>query len=205
MPLKLLYVVSYAPYSNAYGQEALDAILIGASFEQVVSVLFINDGVFQIKSSQSTENNRIKPFTKTYMALGDFGVDNVFVHDLSLLARNVSQRDLIIDTQLLTSAQVAGVLSKYDRVYTFWVHYSQSISHGTVMLGYLRRYYLPLAVTPLCCWKTLYLRCNRQPLWVRLWRNVRPWRWWWWRKPKIVPCGELAINTTRSHWSPTPN
>lgn len=119
MPLKLLYVVSYAPYSNAYGQEALDAILIGASFEQVVSVLFINDGVFQIKSSQSTENTRIKPFTKTYMALGDFGVDNVFVHDLSLLARNVSQRDLIIDTQLLTSAQVAGVLSKYDRVYTF--------------------------------------------------------------------------------------
>lgn len=118
-PAKLLYVISHGPYSNAQGQEALDAILIGASFEQEVSVLFVHDGVFQLKSGQSATDSAIIEFTKTYRALDDFGVENVYVHDLSLLARGITQGDLIIDTQLLNSAELSAVLSEQTRVFTF--------------------------------------------------------------------------------------
>ena len=116
---KWLYVISNAPYSNAYGQEALDAILIGASFEQAVSVLFIHDGVFQIKLGQGSSASNIKEFTKTYKALADFGVQNIYVHDLSLLARGMTQDDLIIDTQGLNSTELSAMLSEQTRVFTF--------------------------------------------------------------------------------------
>jgi tRNA 2-thiouridine synthesizing protein C len=119
IPAKLLYVISGGPYSNAQGQEALDAILIGASFEQAVSVLFIHDGVFQLKSTQSNSGLAIKRFTKTYKALFDFGVENVYVHDLSLLARGLIQGDLIIDTQLLNSDELSLMISEQARVFTF--------------------------------------------------------------------------------------
>jgi len=55
---KILYVITAAPYSNAKGQEAIDAILVGASFDLPVSVLFIHDGVFQIKSRQNASDQR---------------------------------------------------------------------------------------------------------------------------------------------------
>lgn len=116
---KLLYVISSGPYSNAQGQEALDAILIGASFEQDVSVLFVHDGVFQIKSGQDNTHSEIKQFTKTFKALEDFGVDNCYVHDLSLLARGLSQTDLFIDSKLLNSAQLSDLISQQTRVFTF--------------------------------------------------------------------------------------
>lgn len=118
--VKLLYVITHGPYSNSQGQEALDAILIGASFEQEVSVLFVNDGVFQIKSSQdNNSNSAIKLFTKTYKALDDYGVDNIYTHDLSLLARGMTQNDLIIESQLLNSVELSAMLSDQARVFTF--------------------------------------------------------------------------------------
>lgn len=120
MVAKLLYVITHGPYSNAQGQEALDAILIGASFEQNVSVLFVHDGVFQLKSSQDNNlSSAVKMFTKTYKALKDFGVENIYVHDLSLQARGVTQDDLIIKTQLLNSVELSVMLSGQTRVFTF--------------------------------------------------------------------------------------
>ena len=118
-PVKLLYIVTHAPYSNAQGQEALDAILIGASFEQQVSVLFVHDGVFQIKSAQNSEGSSLKMFTKTYKALADFGVEKAYVHNLSLVARGLSQSDLSINTQQLNSDQLTDLIAQQDRVFTF--------------------------------------------------------------------------------------
>lgn len=119
MPSKWLYVISQAPYSNAHGQEALDAILIGASFEQEVSVLFVHDGVFQIKSGQGGGPSKIKQFTKAYKALVDFGVENIFVHELSLLARGVTKDDLTIEAQLLNASELSLIMAMQNRVFTF--------------------------------------------------------------------------------------
>lgn len=117
---KLLYVITQGPYSSANGQEALDAILIGASFEQDVSVLFMHDGVFQLKSSQNKgAKSALKEFTKTYKALKDFELENIFVHDLSMLARGLTEEDMMIATQTLSSPQVSDLFSQQTRVFTF--------------------------------------------------------------------------------------
>ena len=131
-PQKLLYIISQAPYSNSAGQEAIDAILIGASFEQEVSVLFLHDGVFQIKSHQQekspqqikshqrTDNNyNLKQFTKTYRALSDFGIENIYVLDNSLSARGLAQEELIVKTVLLDNMAVNNLIQQQYRVFTF--------------------------------------------------------------------------------------
>ena len=115
----LLYVITNAPYSNAMGQEALDAILIGASFEQAVSVLFMHDGVFQLNANQDTADSEFKHYTKAYDALEDFGVEQIACHDLSLLARGLSQADLMRTTELVTSEQIQTMISESHKVFTF--------------------------------------------------------------------------------------
>jgi tRNA 2-thiouridine synthesizing protein C len=116
---KVLYVISRAPYSNASGQEALDAILIGTSFELDVSVLFISDGVFQLKQGQQPGDNGLKQFTKTYKALADFGVEKLYLHDLSMVARGLSESELTCATTTLDSLAVSALIADQAKVFTF--------------------------------------------------------------------------------------
>ncbi len=115
---KLLYVFEVGPYSTSAGAEALESVLIGASLEQDLSLLFIHDGIFQLKDQQATVASQSK-YTKTFKALNDFDVDKVFVHDLSMVARGLEPNDLIIQVALVTSAEVAELISLQDRVFTF--------------------------------------------------------------------------------------
>lgn len=116
---KYLYVFTIAPYSSSAGQEGLDAALIGAAFESDVSLLFLHDGVFQLKRGQDASQSMLKQTTKTFGALKDFGIENVYVHDLSLLARGLESHALIVDTQLIDSGGVQDLLQQQFRVFTF--------------------------------------------------------------------------------------
>ena len=51
---KFLYVNRRAPHGTVYAHEALEVVLIGAAFDQDVSLAFIDDGVFQLKKDQDT-------------------------------------------------------------------------------------------------------------------------------------------------------
>ena len=48
---KFLYVNRRAPHGTVYAHEALEVVLIGAAFDQDVSLAFIDDGVFQLKKN----------------------------------------------------------------------------------------------------------------------------------------------------------
>ena len=45
---KFMYINRKAPYGTIYSCEALEVVLIGAAFEQDVSVTFMDDGVYQL-------------------------------------------------------------------------------------------------------------------------------------------------------------
>jgi len=116
---KILYVFTAAPYSAPNGQEGLDAVLMGTAFEQDISVLFVHDGVFQIKSGQDTSASKIKQFTKTFQALGDFDVENLYVFDTSLAARGLSTEQLSCPVKVIDSSSVAKLIKQQHKVFTF--------------------------------------------------------------------------------------
>lgn len=116
---KLLYVFEQGPFSTSSGLETLEAVLSGANFEQDLSLLFIHNGVFQLKKNQETKDSLIKPYTKTFLALEDFGISKIYVHDLSMLARGLQGGDLMLSAQFLSSEQVANLIAGQHRVFTF--------------------------------------------------------------------------------------
>lgn len=113
----LLYIFSEGPYSHSSGQETLDAVLIGASFEQDISVLFIHDGVYQLHNNQSVSGTELKQYSKTFAALADFDVTKIYVHEPSLNARSLSADDLMINAQALDTTQVSALMSDQFRVF----------------------------------------------------------------------------------------
>lgn len=95
MAKKFMYVNRKAPYGTIYALESLEVVLIGAAFDQDVSLAFIDDGVFQLTREQNTEALGMKNFSPTYRALGDYDVNKIYVDRESLESRGLTVDDLL--------------------------------------------------------------------------------------------------------------
>ena len=93
-PKKFLYVNRKAPYGTVYALESLEVVLIGAAFDQDVSLAFLDDGVFQLAKGVDTKGIGMKNFSNTYRALGDYGVTKLYVENESLGERGLTLDDL---------------------------------------------------------------------------------------------------------------
>ncbi len=92
---KFMYVNRKAPYGTVYALESLEVVLIGAAFDQDVSMAFMDDGVFQLTKGQDTGDTGVKNFSPTYKALGDYDVNKLYVEKESLEERGLSLDDLM--------------------------------------------------------------------------------------------------------------
>jgi|TARA_B100001971_G_C17933245_1_gene403824 tRNA 2-thiouridine synthesizing protein C len=90
-----MYVNRRAPYGTIYALEGLEVALVGAAFDQDVSMAFIGDGVFQLKNGQDTSDSDMKNFSPAYRALGDYDITRLYVEKESLDERGLSLGDLM--------------------------------------------------------------------------------------------------------------
>lgn len=130
---KLMYVNRKAPYGTIYALESLEVVLIGAAFDQQVSLAFVDDGVYQLTRSQNTDGIGMKNFSPTYAALGDYDVRHIYVERESLEARGLTVEDLMPLTyededddwaekeslRVVDSSELAAVMSEQDVVLSF--------------------------------------------------------------------------------------
>ena len=91
---KFCYMNRKAPYGTIYALESLEVVLIAAAFDQDISLVFADDGVFQLTKNQDTEGIGMKNFSKTYTALGDYDIKKVYVEKESLEERGLTADDL---------------------------------------------------------------------------------------------------------------
>ena len=91
---KFMYMNRRAPYGTVYALESLEVVLIGAAFEQDVSLVFMDDGVYQLTKGQKTDGIGMKNFSPTYTALGDYEVNKIYIEKESLEERGLTLDDL---------------------------------------------------------------------------------------------------------------
>ena len=114
-----LFVNRRAPWGTGYAVEALDAVLIAAAFDQDVSVLFVDDGVYQIKNGQDTRAIGVKNSSPAYGALATCDVDKLYVERESLEARGLGERDLLVPVRVLGAKEVAELMDEQDVILSF--------------------------------------------------------------------------------------
>jgi len=130
---KMLYINRNAPYGTGYALEGLEVVLIGAAFEQDVSMAFIGDGVYQILKGQDTADSDMKNFSPTFNALGDYEVTKLYVEQESLDERGLSTDDLMPlvwedededwaekpSIIVMSRTELAGVMAEQDVLFNF--------------------------------------------------------------------------------------
>ena len=130
---KLMYVNRKTPYGTIYALESLEVVLIGAAFDQQVSLAFVDDGVYQLTRNQNTDGIGMKNFSPTYAALGDYDVRHIYVERESLEARGLTVEDLMPLTyededddwaekeslRVVDSSELATLMNEQDVVLSF--------------------------------------------------------------------------------------
>ena len=130
---KFMYINRKAPYGTIYAWESLEVVLIGAAFEQDVSLAFMDDGVFQLTKGQDTKGIGMKNFSPTYAALGDYEVTKIYVEKESLEERGLTLDDLqhLVwedededwaekdSIRLVSRAELADVIAGQDVLFNF--------------------------------------------------------------------------------------
>ena len=116
---KFMFVNRKAPYGTIYALESLEVVLITAAFDQDVSLVFLDDGVFQLKKTQQTKGIEIKNFSPTYRALDGYDVEKLYVEKESMEARGLTEDDLLVDVTVLSSAEMGALMDEQDVVLSF--------------------------------------------------------------------------------------
>ncbi len=116
---KFLFVNRKAPYGTIYALEGLEVVLISAAFDQDVSLAFVDDGVYELAKGQQTQGIQLKNFSPAYRALEGYDIEKLYAERESLEARGLSEEDLIVDVQVLSSAQLADLMAGQDVVISF--------------------------------------------------------------------------------------
>jgi len=116
---KFLYVNSKAPYGTIYAHESLEVVLIGAAFDQDVSLAFVGDGVYQLTKGQDTKGLEVKNFSPTFRALEDYDVTKLYVEQEALLARGLNKSDLVVPVEVVSAQRMAEIMEVQDVILTF--------------------------------------------------------------------------------------
>ena len=116
---KFLYVNRKAPYGTIYALESLEVVLIGAAFEQDVSLAFVGDGVYQLAKGQDTKGLELKNFSPAFRALEDYDVNKLYVDEESLRARGLTPADLVVPVEVVSAERMAEIMESQDVVLSF--------------------------------------------------------------------------------------
>ncbi len=116
---KFMFVNRKAPHGTVYALESLEVVLITAAFDQDVSLVFVDDGVYQLKKQQVTKGIETKNFSPTYRALDGYDIEKLYVERESMQARGLTEDDLLVDVTVLGAAEMAALMREQDVVLSF--------------------------------------------------------------------------------------
>jgi tRNA 2-thiouridine synthesizing protein C len=116
---KFMFVNRKAPYGTIYALESLEVVLITATFDQDVSLVFMDDGVYELAKGQQTKGIGIKNFSPSYRALEGYDIEKLYVDQASLTQRGLTEADLLVPVEVLDDQQMGKLMAQQDVVLSF--------------------------------------------------------------------------------------
>lgn len=116
---KFMFVNRKAPYGTIYALESLEVVLITATFDQDVSLVFMDDGVYELARGQQTKGIGIKNFSPSYRALEGYDIEKLYVDQTSLTQRGLTEADLLVPVEVLDDQQMGALMAQQDVVLSF--------------------------------------------------------------------------------------
>ncbi|MDP2903889.1 MAG: sulfurtransferase complex subunit TusC [Methylovulum sp.] len=112
-----LFVLRKPSHSGILVQEMLDIILTTAAFDQQVSILLLDDGVFHLKNNQRTEAIGLKDSSAMFKALALYDVTGLYTEAESLTERGLTEQDLFLSVRVILRAEINRLMAQFDVIF----------------------------------------------------------------------------------------
>lgn len=116
---KTLYIQQHAPFSCESPQEQLDAMLVGAAFGQHISVLFQDEGIWQLLADQNGQPLHKRNLAAQLQALELYEVRDLYVDAQALQARGLSAHELALPVTPLDAGGIQALIADHDFLLRF--------------------------------------------------------------------------------------
>ena len=118
---KQAFVFRTPPYGSSASREGLDALLAATAFsnEDDISVIFIEDGVFNLLTHQQPEKILQKDFISTFKLLELNNIEQRYICEESVVERNLADKEIIVPCQVLKRTEIINKLQSADKIFTF--------------------------------------------------------------------------------------
>ncbi|MBQ0760433.1 MAG: sulfurtransferase complex subunit TusC [Gammaproteobacteria bacterium] len=117
--MHFLYLFTRQAYGHSLAREALDMALATAAFDQKVSIVFLQDGIYQLLATNDAHTIDAKPHTGVINALPLYDVENVYYVDADRQLRNIRADDLVAHAAAISQATLQELMSSADRIQSF--------------------------------------------------------------------------------------
>ena len=114
----ILFIMNNTPYSNNHSFELLDSAMVSAIFELKVSLLYKDEGVWNLISKQNGGLTNTKTYSKVVSGLSVYEIDNVYFCQQSVLDRQISATDLAPNANPLSLLEQKQLIADQDIVMT---------------------------------------------------------------------------------------
>ena len=113
---RILFLLRQPPYAGSHALEALESVLVAGVFDQQVSVLFSDDGVWQLVNGQDGAEVGRRTVSKVASALPEYDVTSLYVCASALRERGLSADDLALPARALEAAEQRALIADQDAV-----------------------------------------------------------------------------------------
>lgn len=114
--MKFLIINQNYPLEDYKAQETLDLALGLSTFEQEVSLLFIDKAILQLLKTQQPKLNYRKDFIATFKAFPIYDIKNVYFDEESFHKYHLKDDDLIITGTIINKEQTLRLIEKVNIV-----------------------------------------------------------------------------------------
>jgi len=125
---KILFIFRNTPYRNSRAQEGIDAAMAASVFDQFISVLFMDEGVWQLHNHQQSrgiklENAKDKVERKNIAAQLEsfplYDIKDIYVDGRALKKFSIPKKELILSPVLANDKKVRSLIASHDVVLTY--------------------------------------------------------------------------------------
>lgn len=115
---QLTFITRRSPYGSAQARAMLDMVLAAAVFDQKVVLIFLDDGVLQLRKDQAAASIGAKDLSAALGVLPLYDIQQIFVDAQSLQQRGMSPDELVIPATVCDSAHISSLVQQSDVVFT---------------------------------------------------------------------------------------
>ena len=114
MHKKYLFIMQDPPAAGIRAQESLDILLTAAAFDQDISLLFLDDGVYQLKRDQQGSAITSKHLGQALQSLVFFELKHIYVEEQSIKRRGLHAEDFILPVTVIPETRLTELMLRHD-------------------------------------------------------------------------------------------